>query len=316
MRKKSNFSHRKILQEGKNMLFDTHTHLNNDSFTDEERAVLAAEIEASEVGLVMDVGFDEPSSLLAVEHANRYPWCYAVIGMHPHDSKLMDEAMLEKFRKIAQSEPKVKAIGEIGLDFHYDLSPRDVQRHWFRRQIQLANELKLPIVVHSREADQEVFDILNEEGAFSDERKSWFPPRRLPTAPSEFDIMGAGGKVLSHRAVAFGDCGGDARVDIHCFSGSRELAIEYVKAGATIGVDGPLTYKNNKKTVHVVEAIPLEFLMAETDAPYLTPVPCRGKQNKSEYVEFVVRKIAEIKGISYEKAAEATYENGKNFFGI
>lgn len=99
MRKKSNFSHRKILQEGKNMLFDTHTHLNNDSFTDEERAVLAAEIEASEVGLVMDVGFDEPSSLLAVEHANRYPWCYAVIGMHPHDSKLMDEAMLEKFRK-------------------------------------------------------------------------------------------------------------------------------------------------------------------------------------------------------------------------
>ena len=161
-----------------------------------------------------------------------------------------------------------------------------------------------------------MFDILNEEGAFSDERKSWFPPRRLPTAPSEFDIMGAGGKVLSHRAVAFGDCGGDARVDIHCFSGSRELAIEYVKAGATIGVDGPLTYKNNKKTVHVVEAIPLEFLMAETDAPYLTPVPCRGKQNKSEYVEFVVRKIAEIKGISYEKAAEATYENGKNFFGI
>lgn len=105
-------------------------------------------------------------------------------------------------------------------------------------------------------------------------------------------------------------------VDIHCFSGSRELAIEYVKAGATIGVDGPLTYKNNKKTVHVVEAIPLEFLMAETDAPYLTPVPYRGKQNKSEYVEFVVRKIAEIKGTSYEKAAEATYENGKNFFGI
>ena len=242
------------------MLFDTHTHLNNDSFTDEERAALASEIEASNVGLVMDVGFDEPSSLLAVEHANRYPWCYAVIGMHPHDSKLMDEAMLERFRKIAQTEPKVKAIGEIGLDFHYDLSPRDVQRHWFRRQIQLANELKLPIVVHSREADQEVFD--------------------------------------------------------PCFSGSRELAIEYVKAGATIGVDGPLTYKNNKKTVHVVEAIPLEFLMAETDAPYLTPVPYRGKQNKSEYVEFVVRKIAEIKDISYEKAAEATYENGKNFFGI
>ena len=297
-------------------LFDTHTHLNNDGFTDEERAALASEIEASDVGLIMDVGFDEPSSIMAVEHARKYPWCYAVIGMHPHDSKLMTEDMLEKFRQIAKSEPKVKAIGEIGLDFHYDLSPRDTQRYWFRRQIQLANELRLPIVVHSREADQEVFDILMEEGAFSAERKAWFAGRRLPAAPVEYDVLGAGGSVREHRAVAYGDCGGDARVDIHCFSGSRELAIEYVKAGATIGVDGPLTYKNNKKTIRVVEAIPLEFLMAETDAPYLTPVPHRGEQNKSQYVEFVVRKIAEIKGISYEQAAEATYQNGRTFFDI
>ena len=298
------------------MLFDTHTHLNNDGFTAEERAAFAAEIEASDVGLIMDVGFDEPSSIMAVEHARKYPWCYAVIGMHPHDSKLMTEDMLEKFRQIAKSESKVKAIGEIGLDFHYDLSPRDTQRYWFRRQIQLANELRLPIVVHSREADQEVFDILMEEGAFSAERKAWFAGRRLPTAPVEYDVLGAGGSVREHRAVAYGDCGGDARVDIHCFSGSRELAIEYVKAGATIGVDGPLTYKNNKKTIRVVEAIPLEFLMAETDAPYLTPVPHRGEQNKSQYVEFVVRKIAEIKGISYEQVAEMTYQNGKTFFGI
>lgn len=297
-------------------LFDTHTHLNNDGFTDEERAVLASEIEASDVDLIMDVGFDEPSSVMAVEHARKYPWCYAVIGMHPHDSKLMTEDMLEEFRQIAKSEPKVKAIGEIGLDFHYDLSPRDTQRYWFRRQIQLANELRLPIVVHSREADQEVFDILMEEGAFSAERKAWFAGRRLPAAPVEYDVLGAGGSVREHRAVAYGDCGGDARVDIHCFSGSRELAIEYVKAGATIGVDGPLTYKNNKKTIRVVEAIPLEFLMAETDAPYLTPVPHRGEQNKSQYVEFVVRKIAEIKEIPYEQVAEMTYQNGKIFFGI
>ncbi len=305
--------------EGKRMgvmLFDTHTHLNNDGFTEEEREALAAEIEASDVSLVMDVGFDEPSSILAAAHARRYPWCYAAVGMHPHDSRLMDEAMLERFRKLAKAEPKVRAIGEIGLDFHYDLSPRDTQRYWFRRQIRLANELRLPIVVHSRDADQEVFDILMEEGAFSEERKSWFAHRRLPAAPAEFDVTGAGGTVLSHRQVAFGDCGGDARVDIHCFSGSRELAIEYVKAGATIGACGPLTYKNNKKTVRVVEALPLEFIMAETDAPYLTPVPHRGEQNKSQYVEFVVQKIAEIKGISYEKAAEETYQNGKTFFGI
>lgn len=298
------------------MLFDTHTHLNNENYSDEEREALAAEIESSEVELVMDVGFDEPSSELAVKHANSYPWCYAVIGMHPHDSRLMNDEMLEKFRRLAMTEKKVKAIGEIGLDFHYDLSPRDVQRHWFRQQIRLANELRLPIVVHSREADQEVFDILKEEGAFSDERKSWFPRRPAPTAPVEFDVMGAGGKVREHRAVSFADCSPDARVDIHCFSGSRELAIEYVKAGATLGVDGPLTYKNNKKTVQVVEAVPIEFLMAETDAPYLTPVPFRGKPNKSPYVEYVVRKIAEIKGISYEVAAKATYENGKRFFGI
>ena len=298
------------------MLFDTHTHLNNESYSEAEREALAAEIEASEVKLVMDVGFDEPSSELALLHAKRYPWCYAVIGMHPHDSRLMNEAMLEKFRMMAQNEPRVRAIGEIGLDFHYDLSPRDVQRHWFRMQIRLANELRMPIVVHSRDADQEVFDILKEEGAFSEERKSWFPKRPTPTAPSEFDVMGAGGKVREHRTVSFADCGSDARVDIHCFSGSRELAIEYVKAGASLGVDGPLTYKNNKKTVQAVETVPLEFLMAETDAPYLTPVPFRGKQNKSPYVEHVVRKIAEIKGISYEEAAAATYENGKRFFGL
>ena len=265
------------------MLFDTHTHLNEDEFTEEERLVRAQEIEESDVELIIDVGYDEPSSVMAVEYAKKYPWCYAAVGMHPHDSKLMDEAMLERFRQLVLECPKVKAIGEIGLDFHYDLSDRDVQRHWFRRQIRLANELKLPIVVHAREADREVFDILHEEGAFSDERKSWF---------------------------------GDARVDIHCFSGSAELALEYIKDGAMIGVDGPLTYKNNKKTVRVVEEVPLEYLMAETDAPYLTPVPFRGKPNKSPYVEFVVRKIAEIKGITYEEAARVTCENGKRFFEI
>ena len=265
------------------MLFDTHTHLNEDEFTEEERLVRAREIEESDVELIVDIGYDEPSSVMAVEHAKKYPWCYAAVGMHPHDSKLMDEAMLERFRELALECPKVKAIGEIGLDFHYDLSDRDVQRHWFRRQIRLANELMLPIVVHAREADREVFDILHEEGAFSDERKSWF---------------------------------GDARVDIHCFSGSAELALEYIKDGAMIGVDGPLTYKNNKKTVRVVEEVPLEYLMTETDAPYLTPVPFRGKPNKSPYVEFVVRKIAEIKGITYEEAARVTCENGRRFFGI
>ncbi len=301
------------------MLFDTHTHLNEDEFTEEERQQRAREIEESDVELIIDVGYDEPSSVMAVAHAKKYSWCYAAVGMHPHDSKLMDEAMLERFRELALQCPKVKAIGEIGLDFHYDLSDRDVQRHWFRRQIRLANELKLPIVVHAREADREVFDILHEEGAFSDERKSWFARSQQGASGEAHEATGsldseAGstGKQEKKRLVE----PGIARVDIHCFSGSAELALEYIKAGAMIGVDGPLTYKNNKKTVRVVEEVPLEYLMAETDAPYLTPVPFRGKPNKSPYVEFVVRKIAEIKGITYEEAARVTCENGKRFFGI
>ena len=266
------------------ILFDSHTHINNDTYTKEEREDLIREIEESQVAYICDIGFDMPSSRLALEHARRLPWCYAVVGMHPHASQYMDEEGFEEIREMTK-DPKVVAIGEIGLDFHYDLSPRDTQRYWFRRQIRLANELKMPIVIHSREADREVMDILIEEGAFSEERKKSFPD-------------------------------GTPHVDIHCYSGSAEFAKEYLKLGAVLGVDGPLTYKNNKKTVAVVETVPLESLLIETDAPYLTPVPYRGKPNKSPYVEYVARKVAEIKGLSYEEVAEATMKNAKKFFGI
>ena len=266
------------------ILFDSHTHLNNDDFTEEERQERIAEIEASDVKYICDIGFDMPSSRLALKHARELPWCYAAVGMHPHDSKDMTEEGLEELRLMA-ADPKVVAIGEIGLDFHYDLSPRDTQRYWFRRQIRLANELGMPIVIHSREADREVMDILIEEGAFSEERKKFFTD-------------------------------GTPHVDIHCYSGSAEFSKEYLKLGAVLGVDGPLTYKNNRKTVEVVETVPLESLLIETDAPYLTPVPFRGKPNKSPYVEYVARKVAEIKGISYEEVAEITMKNAKKFFGI
>ncbi|MBR3375622.1 MAG: TatD family hydrolase, partial [Firmicutes bacterium] len=255
-----------------------------DTLTEEERAVQAQEIEDSQVKYICDIGFDMPSSRLAVEHAGKYPWYYAVVGMHPHDSKDMTEEGMEELRRMSE-DPKVVAIGEIGLDFHYDLSPRDDQRYWFRRQIRLANELAMPIVVHSREADRECMDILIEEGAFSDERKKLFAD-------------------------------GTPHVDIHCYSGSSEFSKEYLKLGAVLGVDGPLTYKNNRKTVEVVETVPIESLLIETDAPYLTPVPFRGKQNKSQYVEYVARKIAEIKGLTYEEVAEITLNNAKKFYGI
>lgn len=275
------------------MLFDSHAHLNNDTYTEEQREALIKEIEASDLSYVMDVGFDLESSLRAVKHAAMLPWCYAVVGVHPHDAKTMDEDMLTLIKGLTKKE-KVQAIGEIGLDFHYNHSDQQTQEYWFRRQIQLANELKMPIVIHSREADQKTMDILKEEGAFSDERCSWFPKRQ-----------GAGG-VLEK----------DARVLLHCFSGSRELGQQYVKLGATLSVAGPVTYKNNRKTTEVVEAIPIEYLLVETDSPYLTPVPFRGKKNKPPYVEHTARRVAVIKGMEYEEVCKKTLENAKVFFDI
>lgn len=151
------------------ILFDSHTHINNDGYSEEERAQLIAAIEDSEVAYVMDVGFDLPSSERAVSDAALLPWCYAAVGVHPHDTKTMTEEIYEKIRRLA-GQPKVQAIGEIGLDFYYNHSDAEDQRYWFRRQIRLANELHMPIVIHAREADQETMDILKEEGAFSEER--------------------------------------------------------------------------------------------------------------------------------------------------
>lgn len=266
------------------MLFDSHAHINNDTYTTADREALIKEIEASDLSYVMDIGFNLKSSQRAVSHAKRLPWCYAVVGVHPHDAKTMNEDVLEKIKELTK-EPKVKAIGEIGLDFHYNHSDEATQEYWFRRQIQLANELKMPIVIHSRDADQRTMDILKEEGAFSKERCNFFP-------------------------------NGDPRVLLHCFSGSKELAQQYVKLGATLSIAGPVTYKNNRKTVEVVEAIDIKHLLVETDSPYLTPVPFRGKQNKPPYVEHTLRRVALIKGISYEEAARITTENGKRFFNI
>ena len=275
------------------MLFDAHTHLNNEDFTEEKIQELVKEIEGSEVDYVMNIGFDFSSSVRAVKTANENSWCYAVIGVHPHDAKSMTEETINQLRELSKEE-KVKAIGEIGLDFYYDHSERDVQEHWLRRQIQLANELKMPIAIHSRDADELTMSILKEEGAFSSERQSWFPKRKGPD-----------GAELP-----------DSRVQIHCFSGSKETAKEYIKLGATISICGPVTFKNNRKTKEVVEAVPVEFLLIETDAPYLTPEPFRGRPNKSTYVKYTADKIAEIKNMTYEEVANITCENGKRFFNI
>ena len=269
-------------------LFDSHAHITDPAF-DECRTELIEEIRASELELLMDVGSDLATSLRCVEAAREYDFCYAVVGCHPHEAKDFSDGQLEEIRRLC-GDPRVRAIGEIGLDYHYDFSPRDVQQYWFRRQLDLALELKMPIVIHEREASEDCMRILKESGAFGAERLAAFPakPSGLP----------------------------DARVDIHCFSGSAETARQYVKLGASFGVDGPLTYKNNRKTVEVVETTDLEHLLIETDSPYLTPVPHRGETNKPVYVRLVAEKIAEIKGLSYEEVAEATFTNAKRFFDI
>ena len=293
------------------MLFDSHAHINNDTFTEEEREALIADIEASDLSYVMDIGFDLPSSEQAVKDAQRLPWCYAAVGVHPHDAKTMDEDILSRIRELA-GEKKVQAIGEIGLDFYYNKSEAEDQRYWFRRQIQLANELKMPIVIHSREADQETMDILKEEGAFSDERASWFPRRPGTVRQSSEGSHSASPNCDAERPAGGKDC----RVLLHCFSGSRELAEQYVKLGATISIAGPVTYKNNRKTTEVVGAIPIEYLLVETDSPYLTPEPFRGRKNKPPYVEHTARRVALIKGMEYEEVCRCTLENAKRFFGI
>ena len=279
------------------MLFDSHAHINYDTYTQEERDELIREIAASDLSYVMDVGYDLPSSQMAVKDARENDWCYAAVGVHPHDTGTMTEEILSAIGDLARQD-KVKAIGEIGLDFHYDNSPRDVQEYWFRHQIRLANELLMPIVIHSREADQKTMDILKEEGAFSQERIDKFPKRK---------VLSDDGSVTEEN---------DARVLLHCFSGSSELGRQYIRLGATLSVAGPVTYKNNRKTVEVVHDIPIGYLLAETDSPYLTPVPFRGKPNKPTYVGYTVRKVAEIKKIPYEKAAAITAENARRFFDI
>lgn len=271
------------------MLFDSHAHINNETYRPKQRERLIQDIEKSDVSYVMDVGFDLESSYLAYEHAQKYDWCYAVVGFHPHNADKMGEEDLILIKGLAK-KPKVQAIGEIGLDYFRNISDPKTQRHWFRKQIQLALELSMPIVIHDRDANNDVMQILKEEGVFSKQRTEKFPKHNDGTP--------------------------DARLLMHCYSGSRELAEQYVKLGATISIAGPVTYKNARKLIEVVRAVPIEYLLIETDAPYLTPEPFRGKQNQSPYVEYTAKKIAWLKEISYEDTARITCDNAKRFFNI
>jgi TatD DNase family protein len=271
------------------VLFDSHAHINNESYDEAGRAALVAAIEASDIGYVVDVGFDLESSALAASHAAAYPWCYAAVGVHPGDVSSMSDDTIGALRALAAGE-KVVAIGEIGLDYHYDDAPSaDEQRYWFKRQLALGIELGMPVTIHDRESEGETLEILRGGGAFA-----------------------------ASRADAFAAADGfpDARILLHCFSGNADEALAAIELGAWISVAGPVTFKNNTKTQEVATAAPISRLLIETDAPYLTPVPHRGKPNMPPYVEFTARKIAELRGLSYEEVTAVTTENAKRFYGI
>ena len=254
------------------MLFDSHAHIDGEKF-DHDRDLVIERAKANGIGYIMNPGANFESSVRAVELAQQYDMIYAAVGIHPHDASSLDDSMLLMIEALSK-KPKVQAIGEIGLDFHYDYSPRDIQRKWFVEQLRLAKRLNMPVIIHDREANQETFDTLRKEKSF------------------------------------------ETGVLMHCFSGSGELAKEYVKLGGYISIAGPVTYKNSRKLIEVIEAVPLERLMIETDSPYLTPEPFRGKRNESLYVKYVCEKMAQIKGLSVEEVAEATTHNAKTYFRI
>lgn len=254
------------------MLFDSHSHMYSVKY-DNDREEVFNRIKQAGVAYVLNAGADLETSLKAVDFAQKYEMFYASVGCHPHDVKDLDENTIKLFKGLAK-KPKVCAIGEIGLDYYYDHSPRDIQQYWFRRQIRLAHEVNMPIIIHDRDANEDTMNILKEENAFP---------------------LG---------------------VVMHCYSGSAEMAKQYIKLGAYISIAGTVTFKNARKLIEVVQTIPLEYLLIETDAPYLTPEPFRGKRNESSYVKYTAEKVAEIKGISFEEVAEATMNNAKKFFRI
>jgi TatD DNase family protein len=253
------------------MLIDTHCHLQDKRFAGDLEAVLDRAQEAG-VAYALVVGSDLATSREACELAQKYPQLFAIVGVHPHDSKDADRATFDEIRKLAAQE-RVVALGEMGLDYHYDFSPRKIQQRVFRYQIGLARELGLPIVIHDREAHADTMAILKEEKAE--------------------EVGGV----------------------LHCYSGSWEMARECIKMGFYISIAGPVTFANAKKLVQVVENLPLEHLLVETDAPYLTPVPHRGKRNEPAYVRHVAEAIARIKGIAVEEVEEQTTANAIKLFG-
>ncbi|WP_265446820.1 TatD family hydrolase [Acetivibrio straminisolvens] len=254
------------------MLFDSHAHYDNKRFN-EDRFEIIKKAYDSGVTYILNASADMASAEETITLTCKFDFVYGAVGVHPHSAAEMDENDIAKLKNFAK-EDKIVAIGEIGLDYYYDFSPREQQRLWFAKQINLAKELNLPIIVHDRDAHKDVLDIIKSEQAR--------------------DVGGV----------------------FHCYSGSVEMLRDVLDNNFCISVGGTLTFKNAKKAVEVVERVPLDRLLIETDCPYLTPEPHRGKRNDSSYVRLVAEKIAQIRGISFEEVAETTTNNAKRLFRI
>ncbi len=252
------------------MYFDTHAHFDSEKFEGDRLETLAA-MPAAGVELILDPGSDLATSRTAVALAEQFGFVYAAAGVHPHEAEDVSESYLAEIEALCR-HPKVKAIGEIGLDYHYDFSPREVQREVFAAQMSLARDLDLPVIIHDREAHEDFLNIM----------------KQFPTV----------------RGV------------VHCYSGSLEMTRDILKAGYSISFTGSVTFKNNKKAPDILRAMPADRYMIETDSPYMTPVPHRGKRNDSSYLKYIAEFIAEMRGETPEQVASETLANGKAFFGI
>jgi len=257
---------------GFHMIFDTHAHYDDEQF-DIDRDGLLLSMKENGIGTIVNIGANLASSKTTLELAHKYDFIYGAVGVHPSDSAELSEDNFDRIRQMSADE-KCVAIGEIGLDYYWPEPDHEIQKKWFVRQLDLAREVGLPVVIHSRDAAADTVQILKDNNA--------------------------------------GDIGGV----VHCFSYSKEVAIECVKMGFYIGVGGVLTFKNGKKMKEVVSEIPIEKIILETDCPYLAPEPNRGKRNSSLNLPYVVKAMAEIKGISEEEVIDITERNARAMYRL
>ena len=253
------------------MLFDTHAHMDDRAF-DADRDTLLSSLPEQGVGLLMNPGCSLASSRAASELSRKYPYVYAAVGSHPDAADEVNDAVLDEYRRLVQENPKIKAIGEIGLDYHYEDIPREIQQRAFRAQMALAQELNLPVIVHEREAHQDGMDIVSE----------------FPAVTGVF----------------------------HCYSGSSEMAKWLISRGWYIGFTGVLTFKNARKALEVAASIPLDRIVLETDCPYMSPEPFRGRRNDPGKLCRMAEALASLRGFSREEVEAVTLENGKRLYRI